>query len=219
MASVYPGALDSLATTTTNSTVNLNTHAALHNDANDAINKIEAELGINPSGSVATVAARLDAMSAMPAGVIAPFAGSTAPSGWVLADGTAYNGTNATYTALWGVIGTTYGGTGQSSFNVPDLRGRLPVGKGTHADVDALGDNDGSSLADRRPKHKHTVNDPGHTHGGTFSAVEWAANGATNAPINPANTSSATTGITVGPQSSSPTDGPAYITLNYIIKL
>jgi hypothetical protein len=36
------------------------THPADHNDANDALNKIEAELGTNPSGSLATVAARLD---------------------------------------------------------------------------------------------------------------------------------------------------------------
>lgn len=59
MASKYPAELDSLSTSSSNSTKNENTHPALHNDANDAINKIEAELGINPSGSAPTVKALL----------------------------------------------------------------------------------------------------------------------------------------------------------------
>lgn len=65
----------------------------------------------------------------MPTGAVMPFAGTYVPAGWVLCDGTAYNGTNASYGTLWTAIGTTYGGTGQSSFNVPDLRGRIPVGQ------------------------------------------------------------------------------------------
>lgn len=61
MASSYPGALDVLPTNSTNSTESEDTHPALHNDANDAINKIQAELGANPSGSKLTVLDRLDA--------------------------------------------------------------------------------------------------------------------------------------------------------------
>lgn len=63
MPSGYPSALDSLGTSTTNTTVADTTHPALHNDANDAINKIEAELGTDPSASFTTVRARLDAMT------------------------------------------------------------------------------------------------------------------------------------------------------------
>lgn len=62
MASKYPGELDSLPTNKNNSTVAEDDHAPNHNDANDAINKIEAELGTNPSGSAETVAARLAAL-------------------------------------------------------------------------------------------------------------------------------------------------------------
>jgi hypothetical protein len=60
MASGYPGALDSFATNRTDATVMTGTHPADHNNENDAINKIEAELGVNPSGASATVVARLN---------------------------------------------------------------------------------------------------------------------------------------------------------------
>jgi hypothetical protein len=59
MASAYPGALDTFATNRVDATVSATTHALDHNNANDALNKIEGELGINPSGAFATVAARL----------------------------------------------------------------------------------------------------------------------------------------------------------------
>lgn len=62
MASAYPGALDALPTTSTNSTPSLDTHPELHNDANDAINAVQGELGLTPSGSRATVKARLDSI-------------------------------------------------------------------------------------------------------------------------------------------------------------
>ena len=60
MASVYPGALDSLATNKANATAHVNEHPAHHNDLADAVNKIEAELGTDPSGTYSTVKARLD---------------------------------------------------------------------------------------------------------------------------------------------------------------
>jgi microcystin-dependent protein len=63
-----------------------------------------------------------------PAGVLLPFAGSTAPTGWLLCAGQAIS--RATYAGLFAVIGTAYGaGDGTTTFNVPDLRGRIPAGK------------------------------------------------------------------------------------------
>jgi hypothetical protein len=59
MTSSYPGSLDNLATNKTNSTPTIDDHADHHNDLADAVNKIEAELGTNPSGGAATVAAAL----------------------------------------------------------------------------------------------------------------------------------------------------------------
>lgn len=66
-----------------------------------------------------------------PVGSMSMYAGATAPTGWLLCDGSLLDNTSGTYDALWTVIGTTYGGTGQTSFKVPDLRGRAPIGVGT----------------------------------------------------------------------------------------
>lgn len=58
------------------------------------------------------------------------YAGSTAPSGWVLCDGSAISRTD--YAPLFAIIGTTFGvGDGSTTFNVPDMRGATPVGVGT----------------------------------------------------------------------------------------
>lgn len=60
-------------------------------------------------------------------GIILPFAGSTAPTGWLLCAGQAVNRT--TYAGLFAAIGTTFGvGDGSTTFNVPDLRGRVAAG-------------------------------------------------------------------------------------------
>jgi microcystin-dependent protein len=66
-----------------------------------------------------------------PTGTVLPFAGSTAPEGWALCDGSAISRT--TYSKLFGVISTTYGiGDNSSTFNVPDMRGVYPRGAGTN---------------------------------------------------------------------------------------
>jgi len=66
----------------------------------------------------------------LPAGTMVMYGGSTAPSGWLLADGSAVSRT--TYAALFAAIGTTYGvGDGSTTFNLPDFRGVFPKGAGT----------------------------------------------------------------------------------------
>ena len=62
----------------------------------------------------------------VPTGTVVSFAGHNAPTGWLLCDGTQY--ASSSYPTLYATIGTTYGG-GSGSFRVPDLRGRMPVGK------------------------------------------------------------------------------------------
>ena len=115
------------------------------------------------------------------AGVVLPFAGAAAPNGWLLCHGQAVS--RATYAHLFAVIGTTYGaGDGSSTFNLPDLRGRVAAGKdnmgGTAASrltAGASGIN-GATLgaaggaethvltAPQMPLHSHGVSDPGHGH-------------------------------------------------------
>lgn len=66
---------------------------------------------------------------AIPSGVIVDYAGAAAPAGWLLCNGAAVS--RVTYAALFAAIGTTFGvGDGTTTFNVPDCRGRSPVGAG-----------------------------------------------------------------------------------------
>ena len=63
----------------------------------------------------------------LPSGILLPFAGSTAPDGWLLCAGQEVN--RETYSNLFAVIGISYGiGDGSTTFNLPDLRGRMPMG-------------------------------------------------------------------------------------------
>lgn len=62
----------------------------------------------------------------VPSGTILDYAGTTAPAGYLFCDGASYSTTGPT-AVLFGIIGFTYGGSG-SSFNVPDLRGRVGAG-------------------------------------------------------------------------------------------
>jgi microcystin-dependent protein len=62
-------------------------------------------------------------------GEIALFAGNIAPAGWRFADGSLL--TISSNTALFSLLGTTFGGDGRTNFALPDLRGRTPIGTGT----------------------------------------------------------------------------------------
>lgn len=64
----------------------------------------------------------------VPVGIVSAFAGSTAPEGWLFCDGSAIS--REAYDALYAVIGSTYGdGDGSTTFNLPDLRGRVAAGR------------------------------------------------------------------------------------------
>ena len=67
----------------------------------------------------------------MPTGSILPYAGSSAPTGYLLCDGSAQDRqVNSVNTELFTVIGLTYGvGDGSTTFNIPDLRGRVIAGQ------------------------------------------------------------------------------------------
>jgi hypothetical protein len=75
-----------------------------------------------------TLAVTTDLSTLLPAGSVIPYAGSSAPTGYLLCDGSAVSRT--TYATLFAVIGTTYGaGNGTTTFNVPDITGRVIAGK------------------------------------------------------------------------------------------
>ena len=111
-------------------------------------------------GVLVADAGALDAL--VPAGVTSMFAGSAAPAGYLLAQGQVVSRT--TYAALYAVISTTYGaGDGSTTFNIPDLRGRVPVGlDSTQTEFNVLGEAGGTKThtltTDEMPSHKHTTN-------------------------------------------------------------
>lgn len=78
----------------------------------------------------------------IPQGTLAPYAGSSAPSGWLLCTGQILNSiSNPEYATLFSVIGTNYGGTGATNFQLPDLRGRVAAG------LDNMGGSDAGRLS------------------------------------------------------------------------
>lgn len=92
-------------------------------------------------------------------GTIILFAGNFAPRGWLLCDGTLLS--IAQNTALFSILGTTYGGNGISTFAIPDLRGRAPLQQGNGPGLTplALGQQVGSETVSLLP-----TNLPAHTH-------------------------------------------------------
>lgn len=77
----------------------------------------------------------------LPSGSMMMYVASAAPAGWLMCDGSAVS--RATYASLFSVIGTVYGaGNGSTTFNLPDLRQRVPLGKavsGTGATLGSTG--------------------------------------------------------------------------------
>ena len=95
------------------------------------------------------------------------------PQGWFACDGTLYS--IAEYEVLYTLLGTTYGGNGQTTFGVPDLRGRIPLhfgtlpGGSTYAIGQMAGAESVTLLTTQMPAHTHPV-------------VVSAANGSSNTP-------------------------------------
>lgn len=89
------------------------------------------------------------------------FGNRGAPNGWQACDGSQLP--IAEYDALFALIGTTYGGNGQTTFGVPDLRGRLPIHQGTGPGLStyvigqAAGTETVSVLPTQMPAHTHTL--------------------------------------------------------------
>jgi microcystin-dependent protein len=139
----------------------------------------------------AVTAAKLDAGAVsvlMPTGSIMSFAGSSAPTGYLLCNDTPISRT--TYSALFALIGTTYGsGDGSTTFNIPDLRGRVIAGQddmgGSSAnrltglaggvDGDVLGGFGGlethTLLTAEMPSHTHTYNRTGPSGGASVGGI------------------------------------------------
>lgn len=138
-------------------------------------------------------------------GMITQYAGTTAPSGYLLCQGQAVS--RVTYADLFSVIGIKYGaGNGSSTFNLPDLRSKFPAGYNPSASsFDELGKTGGSS------NHEHVFFDISSTT--NSNQTRSFSTGSTSI-------STPTTSHTHVVSNTSETESsiPPYITLNYIIK-
>jgi len=181
----------------------------------------------------------------IPTGTIVMTGRSSAPSGWLICNGDAVDRT--LYAELYSAIGETFGpGNGTTTFNLPDMRGRVAAGVGTGTGGGAngtgaptggtalnpvalsgwFGTNDVTLTSAQIPPHPHPITDPGHKHG---------QNGGTGGPGAPRllldtldtpgnsvdDTDSATTGITVNNNTGgggSHTNLQPTVGLNFIIR-
>ncbi len=172
-------------------------------DANRAVNTDHIK-----DGSVTAAKLNSAAVSVlMPTGSILPYAGSSAPTGYLLCDGSAQDRqVNSVNTELFTVLGTTYGvGDGSTTFNLPDLRGRVIAGldnmggtaAGNLTGLTNLGGTTGSATG----SHNHTATTT------TVTVREPGGGDGTETPLDSVSVDSNTIDIV------QPT-----IILNYIIK-
>lgn len=112
-------------------------------------------------------------------GEIRMFAGNFAPAYWALCDGTLL--AISSNSALFSILGTTYGGDGRTTFGLPDLRGRVPIGVGTGSGLSAYswgatGGVEGVTLNTTQiPAHNHTATGQLKSNGGPGDAPSPAS--------------------------------------------
>jgi microcystin-dependent protein len=152
-------------------------------------------------------------------GIVKIFAGNFAPRGWALCQGQLLS--IAQNTALFSILGTTYGGDGRVTFGLPDLRGRVPIGAGQGPNLTnrTLGEQNGEEtvLLDQTtiPPHTHLVN--ASSSGGANKNPSGAVPG-NNGSYNP------TADAVMSPSMLQPTGGglphnnmQPFLVINYII--
>lgn len=166
-----------------------------------------------------------------PTGSLTMWAGAVAspPSGWLACNGA--NVSRSTYAALFAVVGTTWGaGDGSTTFTLPNLLNRFPVGAGDTYALAATGGSANATLVSHTHTATSVVTDSGHTHtqAGSIGGGNGSYQPAGAGPLNETNytrtTVSSTTGITVATtnstEGSSATNAnlPPYVAVGYIIK-
>lgn len=196
MATNFPTSLDSLTNPTSTDALNNPSHADQHANVNDAVEALEAKVGVN--GSAVTTSLDYKVTNLVPVGAVILYGGgTTAPNGYLICNGAAVSRT--TYAALFSAIGTRYGvGDGSTTFNVPSMSTKVPYG--TVADTRSA-----TTFATGTPSSNHTHNattsnaSANHTHNtttGTQSANHSHNGTSGNASANHSHNSNWT--VTVG---------------------
>ncbi len=138
---------------------------------------------LGPKTSGTNIATQNDVGSLFPTGLIMPYAGSAAPTGFLICNGS--NISRTTYSALFAIVGTTYGsGDGSTTFGLPNLLGRVVVGlDASQTEFDTRGETggakthtlatteipshnhgDGTLATDSAGSHDHALTGGGHSH-------------------------------------------------------
>jgi microcystin-dependent protein len=123
------------------------------------------------SGVTSPIQAQINALQQVPSGSMLDFAGTVAPTGWLLCDGSAVSRT--TYARLFSAISTNWGvGDGSTTFNLPNMTRRVGMGAGGSGSgtigntVGNVGGEETHVLTTPEiPAHSHTATDSGHVHG------------------------------------------------------
>lgn len=166
-------------------------------------------------------------------GEIIMFAGNFAPRNWAFCNGQLLP--IAQNTALFSILGTMYGGDGQTTFGLPDLRGRVPVGVGSGPGLPPIvegqvgGETSHTLIITEMPAHNHTATTqinaqsgagnsgaPGGKYPAASSTRDSIYSDATNATMN-ANAAQVTVGIAGGSQPHN--NMQPYQGINFIIAL
>jgi microcystin-dependent protein len=180
------------------------------------------------SGQVLTAEAT-NAELAFPTGSMFPFAGATAPAvtiggvaAWLLCNGAAVSRTD--FADLFAVLGSTYGaGDGSTTFNLPDLRGRVPIGAGTGAQNGGSGTgaiSGGTALTNRtRGAFAGDERLQSHAHDGTITTNVGGVGGPTDAvPAHNATPAAAQPWRSQVSGAGTGQNMPPFIVTNYLIK-
>lgn len=183
MATSFPSGLDALTNPTSSDGLNSPDHAGQHADVNDAIEALEAKVGVDGSAVTSSLDYKIAALTTssgfVPIGAVTMYSGSTAPTNWAVCDGAEL--AIATYGPLYAIIGTRYGaltngsgGAGTTHFKLPSFTSRIPKGTVGTPTVPTTITSSASSAVD---SHTHTVNSTfaagnaaSHVHSNSFSA-------------------------------------------------
>jgi microcystin-dependent protein len=151
-------------------------------------------------------------------GEIRMFAGNFAPAGWMFCAGQLLPISD--YETLFQLIGTTYGGDGQNTFALPDLRGRLPIHLGSGFVLSANGGVENVTLtANQMPAHTHTISATTNSNTASLPGGNFLAAGPDIYDQNKPGTSTMAAAISSAGNSQPHNNFQPYLCVNFILSL